>query len=84
MPPIYHIYTAFQTVSKICPNSATFAHELYDHLQADAAKFRIPIVDIYTAFGGDSGMASHPQRRVWQATRIAKTARIQLGVDVSQ
>lgn len=42
-----------------CPNSAPFTHTLNDHLAADAAKFRIPVVDVYKAFGGDDGMADH-------------------------
>lgn len=42
-----------------CPNSATFVHTFNQHLAADAAKFKVPIVDIYAAFGGDSQMATN-------------------------
>ena len=41
-----------------CPSSPTFVHELNDHLAADAAQFRLPVVDVYSAFGGDTGMAA--------------------------
>jgi lysophospholipase L1-like esterase len=60
-----HMLNYYNPYAKICPDSAVFAHELNDHLQTDAAKFRIPIVDVYTAFGGDSGMASHICDYTW-------------------
>lgn len=60
-----HMLNYYNPYAKICPSSAIFAHELNDHLQADAATFRIPIVDIYAAFGGDSGMASHICNYTW-------------------
>jgi lysophospholipase L1-like esterase len=41
----------------VCPASTDFAHELNNHLAADAAQFRISVVDVYAAFGGDAGMA---------------------------
>lgn len=60
-----HMLNYYNPYAKICSDSAVFTHELNDHLQADAAKFRIPIVDIYTAFGGDMGMASHICDYTW-------------------
>lgn len=42
-----------------CPNSAPFVHMFNQHLAADAAKFGVPVVDIYSAFGGDAGMATN-------------------------
>ncbi len=44
---------------KSCPNSVSFAHLLNDHLAADAAQFKVPLVDVYAAFGGDDHMADH-------------------------
>ena len=44
---------------KACPNSVTFAHLLNDHLAADAAQLKVPLVDVYSAFGGDAHMADH-------------------------
>jgi lysophospholipase L1-like esterase len=42
-----------------CKNSAPFVHTFNEHLAADAAKFQVPIVDIYAAFGGDAAMATN-------------------------
>ena len=44
---------------KMCPNSVSFAHLLNSHLAADAAQFKVPVVDVYSAFGGDDHMADH-------------------------
>lgn len=44
---------------KACPNSVSFAHLLNDHLAADAAQLKVPLVDVYSAFGGDDHMADH-------------------------
>jgi lysophospholipase L1-like esterase len=60
-----HLLNYYNPFAKVCPNSASFVHEVNDHLQADAAQYRIPVVDIYTAFGGDSGMASHICDYTW-------------------
>jgi lysophospholipase L1-like esterase len=59
-------YNAF---AKVCPNSAAFVKKLNDHLAADAAKFGVPIVDVYTAFGGDSGMAGNICAYSWYCAR---------------
>jgi len=48
-----------------CPASVTFIHQLNDHLARDAAQFRIPIVDVYNAFGGDADMASNVCQLTW-------------------
>jgi lysophospholipase L1-like esterase len=42
-----------------CPSSATFVHTFNQHLAADAAQFGVPIVDTYSAFGGDANMANN-------------------------
>ena len=60
-----HLLNYYNPFAKACSNSAPFVHEVNDHLQADAAQYRIPVVDIYTAFGGDSGMASHICTYTW-------------------
>jgi lysophospholipase L1-like esterase len=52
-----HLLNYYNPFAKECPNSGTFLHMLNDHLAADAAQFRVPVVDVYTAFGGDPGMA---------------------------
>ncbi|MGH2504389.1 MAG: hypothetical protein ACRDID_17930, partial [Ktedonobacterales bacterium] len=51
-----------------CPDSVQFVHELNDHLQADAAQFRLPVVDIYTKFGGDTGTAGHLCALTWMCS----------------
>jgi lysophospholipase L1-like esterase len=55
----------YNVYAKVCPNSAAFVKNLNDHLAADAAKFGVPIVDVYTAFGGDSGMADNICAYTW-------------------
>ncbi|WIG60798.1 MAG: hypothetical protein OJF49_003546 [Ktedonobacterales bacterium] len=47
----------YNPFAKACPGSAPFIHILNDHLAADAAQFRVPVVDIYSAFGGDNHTA---------------------------
>jgi lysophospholipase L1-like esterase len=54
-----HLLNYYNPFAKECPDSAPFVHVLNDHLAADAAQFRIPVVDVYTAFGGDAGMAGN-------------------------
>lgn len=48
-----------------CANSAGFVHQINDHLAADATRFRIPVVDVYAAFGGDAFMADHICTLTW-------------------
>lgn len=50
---------------KACPNSVAFAHLLNDHLAADAAQLKVPLVDVYSAFGGDDHMADHICEWTW-------------------
>jgi lysophospholipase L1-like esterase len=50
---------------KHCPGSTGFVHMFNDHLAADAAVYRIPIVDVYTAFGGDMLMAANICQYTW-------------------
>lgn len=49
----------YNPFAKACPNSASFAQLLNSHLAADAAQFKVPVVDVYSAFGGDAHMADH-------------------------
>ncbi len=61
-----HLLNYYNPFAKACPNSAPFIHLINDHLSADAARFRIPVVDVYNmAFGGDAGMASHVCSYTW-------------------
>jgi lysophospholipase L1-like esterase len=60
-----HMLNYYNPYAKVCANSPTFLHLLNDHLQADAAQFRIPIVDVYSAFGGDNATASHVCDYTW-------------------
>lgn len=49
----------------VCSNSAAFVKQLNSHLAADAARFGIPIADVYSAFGGDAQMAAHICDYTW-------------------
>lgn len=60
-----HMLNYYNPFVKECSNSANFVHILNDHLQKDAAQFRIPVVDVYSAFGGDADMASHICDYTW-------------------
>ncbi len=60
-----HLLNYYNPYAKECPDSAQFVHTLNDHLAADAAQFKIPVVDIYGAFGGDKDMASHICDYTW-------------------
>lgn len=60
-----HILNYYNPYAKECPGSAPFIHMLNNHLQADAAQFRIPVVDVYAAFGGDANMASNICEYTW-------------------
>ena len=58
-PGDLHLLNYYNPFAKQCPGSAEFVHLLNEHLAADAAQFRIPVVDVYSAFGGDAGMAQN-------------------------
>ncbi len=55
----------YNPFAKECPDSATFVHQLNDHLASDAARFGIPLVDVYSAFGGDAHMADNICTYTW-------------------
>ncbi len=59
----------YNPFAKACANSAPFVKKLNEHLAADAAKFGVPIVDVYTAFGGDAGMAGNICNLTWYCAR---------------
>jgi len=59
------LLTYYNPYAASCPDSVTFIHQLNDHLARDAAQFRIPIVDVYSAFGGDANMASNVCQLTW-------------------
>ena len=60
-----HLLNYYNPYAKDCPGSAPFVHELNDHLAADAAQFRIPVVNVYDAFGGDRDAAGHICEYTW-------------------
>jgi lysophospholipase L1-like esterase len=59
----------YNPFAKACPDSAAFVKKLNEHLAADAAKFGVPVVDIYAAFGGDAGMAESICADTWYCAR---------------
>lgn len=63
-----HLLNYYNPFAKKCPGSAPFVNELNSHLAADAAQFRIPVVDVYTAFGGDTATASNICDYTWMCT----------------
>jgi lysophospholipase L1-like esterase len=65
-----HMLNYYNPFARACSNSAPFIHEINDHLAADAAQFKIPVVDVYNAFGGDSGMASNICGYTWYCSRF--------------
>lgn len=58
----------YNPFAKECPGSATFIHKLNDHLLADASQFRLPVVDVYAAFGGDAHQADNTCTYTWMCT----------------
>ncbi|HET9109924.1 MAG TPA: SGNH/GDSL hydrolase family protein [Ktedonobacterales bacterium] len=60
-----HLLNYYNPYASVCPNSYTFVHILNDHLAADAAKFRISVIDVYGAFGGDNMTATHICDYTW-------------------
>lgn len=63
-----HILNYYNPFAKDCSNSGQFVRILNSHIAADAAKFRIPVVDIYSAFGGDSGTAGNLCAYTWMCS----------------
>jgi lysophospholipase L1-like esterase len=55
----------YNPFAQACPNSSTFIHDLNAHLVADAAQFRLPVVDVYSAFGGDTGPSANVCVYTW-------------------
>lgn len=55
----------YNPFAQVCPDSGKFLKKLNAHLAQDAAKFRVPVVDIYTAFGGDERMAENVCVYTW-------------------
>jgi lysophospholipase L1-like esterase len=60
-----HMLNYYNPYARVCPGSAPFLHLVNNHLQADAARFRVSVVDVYSAFGGDTGMSSHICDYTW-------------------
>lgn len=55
----------YNPYAKVCPSSTAFVHQLNSHLAADAMQFRVPLVDVYTAFGGDAHQADTICQYTW-------------------
>lgn len=64
-PTDFVLLNYYNPYAHACPNSSVFAHLLNDHLAADARQFQVPIVDVYTAFGGDTNMATNVCTYTW-------------------
>lgn len=64
-PTDFVLLNYYNPYAKACPSSSVFAHQLNDHLAADARQFQIPVVDVYSAFGGDANMASNICAYTW-------------------
>lgn len=60
-----HLLNYYNPFAKVCSGSGKFVRLLNDHLQADAEKFRIPVIDVYSAFGGDNDTATHICDYTW-------------------
>jgi hypothetical protein len=54
----------YDPFAKACPSSAAFVQTFDNHLALDAAAFRIPLVDVYAAFGGTQA-AEHVCAYTW-------------------
>jgi lysophospholipase L1-like esterase len=54
-----HILNYYNPYAAKCPNSVDFIHTLNSHIAADAGQFLVPVVDVYSAFGGDAQMAQN-------------------------
>jgi lysophospholipase L1-like esterase len=52
-----HLLNYYNPFAKACADSSQFVNKLNDHLAADAEQFKVPVVDVYQQFGGDTGMA---------------------------
>ncbi|HEX8732338.1 MAG TPA: SGNH/GDSL hydrolase family protein [Ktedonobacterales bacterium] len=60
-----HLLNYYNPYAQECADSVQFVHELNDHLAADAAQFRIPVVDVYNAFGGDNNTSANLCSLTW-------------------
>jgi lysophospholipase L1-like esterase len=60
-----HILNYYNPYAIQCLDSVKFIHELNDHIAADAAQFRIRVVDVYAKFGGDADMANNICKLTW-------------------
>jgi lysophospholipase L1-like esterase len=63
--PSFLLLNYYNPFARVCPSSLVFLHELNDHLATDAAQLHIPMVDVYTAFGGDDHMADNLCTYTW-------------------
>ncbi len=50
---VLHMINYYNPFARQCPGSGVFVKELNDHIAAVSKQFRVPVVDVYTAFGDD-------------------------------
>lgn len=60
-----HLLNFYNPFAQICPSSSAYVHVLNDHLLADAQKYRVAVIDVYSWFGGDTGMAQNICTFTW-------------------
>jgi lysophospholipase L1-like esterase len=60
-----HLLNYYNPFARECPNSAPFVDLLNEHLYVDARQFRISVIDVYGAFGGDTGTADNVCALTW-------------------
>lgn len=91
-----HLLNYYNPFANACPTSAPFIQLFNSHLQADAARFKVPVVDIYGAFNNynhNAGMAANVCALTWYCSPerdihpndtgyqlIARTVEVSLGL----
>ncbi|HEU0027834.1 MAG TPA: SGNH/GDSL hydrolase family protein [Ktedonobacterales bacterium] len=60
-----HLLNYYNPFARACPESAPFIDLVNSHLKADAGPFRISVIDVYNAFGGDTGTAKNICDLTW-------------------
>jgi lysophospholipase L1-like esterase len=54
-----------------CPNSVSYVQQANQHLAADAAQFGVPIVDVFTAYGGATTPNPNTCNWTWECSSYA-------------
>lgn len=58
----------YNPFAKSCPDSGPFIRRLNDHILAAASRFRLQVVDVYAAFGGDAHQAENTCAFTWMCS----------------